>query len=87
MHRRQTLHGGAEQREVADLHRAQVQHHTIEVEEDALAELDVRTVMAEERRLLPHCLSAGTKQLGENATPLLLLRFARGIDVEAPRAL
>jgi hypothetical protein len=41
MRRRQDLHRRAEQREVADAHRTDIEHHAAEVEEDALPELDV----------------------------------------------
>jgi hypothetical protein len=36
----------AKERKVADAHRADVQHHAVEVEEDPLAQVDVRAVVA-----------------------------------------
>src|SRR5690606_27654202 len=56
MHGRVDLHGRTEHRVLADAHRAYVEHDAVEVEEDPLAQLDVRAVVAVERRLHPHCL-------------------------------
>ena len=52
------LDGRTEQREVADAHRAHVEDDAVEVEEDALAEQDVRAVVAEEGRLHPDFTAA-----------------------------
>src|SRR6185312_3309586 len=53
MGRRVELHRGAEHREVADRHGADVEDHAVEVEEDAVAEVDVGSIIAEEGRLNP----------------------------------
>ena len=65
------LHRRAEEREVADRDRADVEHDAVEVEEDALAELDVRAVVAEERRLHPDAVAAAAEELLQDAPPLI----------------
>ena len=80
VHRRVDLHCRAEEREAADTHRAHVQDDAVEVEEDALPELDVRAVVAEERRLHPHGVAAAAEQLAQDSPPLLLLCLARGVQ-------
>jgi hypothetical protein len=52
---------------------AHIQNHAIEIEEHALAQLDVDAVVAEERRLHPDGVSTCAKQLIENATPFFQL--------------
>src|SRR5690606_28674720 len=71
MQRGVDLHGGAEQREAADPHPADVQDDAIEVEEHPLTELDVRAVIAIERRLHPYGVAAGAEQRFEDAAALL----------------
>src|SRR5690242_3218006 len=51
MQGRVDLRGGTEQRVVADPDAADVQHDAVEVEEDPLAQLDVRAIVAEKRWL------------------------------------
>src|SRR5690606_4724476 len=88
MRRGVDLHGRAEKREAADADMAHVQHDAIEIEEHALAELDVRAVVAIERRLHPHGLAACTEELAQQVAPLLLGGFRRGVQRPAklPRA-
>jgi hypothetical protein len=57
----------AEQGKIADADLAHVQDHAVEVEEHALAELDIRAVVAEERRLHPHRATTLAEQRAENA--------------------
>src|SRR5262245_22607298 len=57
------LHRRAEQREVTDLDQAHVEDHTVEVEEDPLAQQDVRAVVAEEWWLHPDRLPALAEKL------------------------
>ena len=81
MERGVNLHRRPEQGVVADADRADVQHHAVEVEEHPLAELDVRAVIAEERRLHPDGVAALSEQSPQDAPALVLLRLARGIEV------
>src|SRR4051812_36520947 len=89
VHRRIDLHRRPEQRKAADTHAAHVEDDAVEVEEDALAKLDVCAVVAEEGRLHPHRLAAAAEQLAQEAPPFVLLPFARGVQVlaEIARAL
>ena len=64
------LHGRAEQRVVADADLAHVEHDAVEVEEALAAEVDVRAVVAKERRLHPDIVAAGAEQLAQDAPPL-----------------
>src|SRR5262249_50123633 len=66
-----------EQGEVADTHLTHVEHDTVEVEEHALPEQDVRAVVAEERGLHPDALPPAREQLSHDASPLLLLSCTR----------
>src|SRR5690606_37318974 len=52
----------------------------VEVEEDALAELDVRSVIAEEGRLHPDRLTAAPEQLAQDRASHLGLAFPRGVQ-------
>src|SRR5688572_31838282 len=56
--RRQNLHAWAKERVITDAHEADVEDDAVEVEEHALAEIDVRAVVAEERRLHPDRVAA-----------------------------
>src|ERR671914_1481332 len=80
MQRRQDLHRWTEERVVTDTYRAHVEHDAVEVEEDPLPELDVRAVVAVERRLHPDGVAPGAEQLAQDAPSLLLLTFARGVE-------
>lgn len=53
------LDGGGEERVVADLDLAHVQHDAVEIEEHSLAEQDIGAAIADERRLHPGRVSAG----------------------------
>lgn len=83
MRRRVDLHGRAEERAVADRNLADVEHDAVEIEEHTLAEMDVRTVVAEEWRLHPDAVATAAEELFKDATSLVLLRFARRIEVLA----
>ena len=74
------LHGGSEQGEAADAHRAHIQHHAVEVEEDAFAQLDVGPVVAVERRLHPDGVASGAEEVLENPASLLYIFFSRSIQ-------
>ena len=80
MHRRIDLHRGTEEREAADSNRTDVEHDAIEIEEHAFTELDVRTVVAEERRLHPHGVAAAGEQPSQQFPALLALPFARRVQ-------
>jgi hypothetical protein len=80
MRRRVNLHCGAEQREIPNPHRTHVQHDAVEVEEHAFPQLDVRAVVTEERRLHPHRLAASAEKASQDASPLLLLGLAGGVQ-------
>ena len=53
----------AEHREITDLHQAHVEDDTVEVEEDPFTQQDVRSVVAEERRLHPDGIPALAEKL------------------------
>ena len=55
-------------------------HHAVEVEEHALAELDVRAVVAVERWLHPDGVAAPTEQRLQNPPALGLRGFRRGVQ-------
>src|SRR5215475_6895102 len=80
MHRSVNLYRRTKEGEAADEDRTNVEYDTIEVEEHPLAQLDVRTVIAEERRLHPYGVSARTEQFAKDLPPFLLLRISRGIE-------
>ncbi len=75
------LHRRAEQREVAYRHLAHIQHHAVEIEEHALAEIDIRAVIAEKRRLHPHALPALAEEFHQDTSSLLLVGFAGGVEI------
>ena len=77
------LHRGAEEREVADGDAADVEHDAVEVEVDALAEMDVRAVIAVERRLHPDCVAARAEEVREDAAAQVGVAFGGGIEVAA----
>src|SRR5262249_14330409 len=77
------LHRRAEQGEVPDPDPADVEHHAVEVEEDPLAQQDVRAVVAEERRLHPDAVAPRAAQGHQDPPALLLVRLARGIESPA----
>ena len=77
------LHRGAEEREVADGDAADVEHDAVEVEEDALAEMDVRAVIAVERRLHPDRVAARAEEVRQDAAAQLGVAFAGGVEVAA----
>lgn len=54
-----------------DARRAHVEHHAIEVEEHAFAQVDVLAVVAVERRLHPHAVAAGAEQFSQNSASLV----------------
>ncbi len=88
MRRRVNLDRRTKQRVVADADGTHVEDDAVEVEEDALAEKDVRAVVAEERRLHPDILAAGTEQRDQDPPPLILVAFARvrsGPDTDLER--
>src|SRR3712207_8745990 len=60
------LHRWTEEGVVPDPHAADVEHDAVEVEEHPLAELDVRAVVAEERRLHPHRMNRKRTRLNSN---------------------
>jgi hypothetical protein len=80
MHGRVDLDGGAEEREVADPHRAHVQHHAVEVEEDSLPQIDVGAVIAEEGRLQRDRVATRAEQLAEDAPTLAVLRLPSAVQ-------
>jgi hypothetical protein len=80
MQRRVDLHRWSEQREIANPDRTHVQHDAVEIEEDPLAELDVRTVITIERRLHPDGVATCREQVGEQAASLRVVRFPGGIE-------
>jgi hypothetical protein len=55
------LYRWAQEREVTNLNATYIQDHTVEVEENALAEFDVTTVVTEEGRLHPNGLATPTE--------------------------
>jgi hypothetical protein len=63
-----------------DAHPAHIEHHAVEVEKHALAELDVRAVVAVERRLHPDGVAALTEQRLQNPPALGLRGFRRGVQ-------
>src|SRR5262245_14740105 len=77
------LHGGAEERVIADGDEADVEHDAVEVEEALFAEADVRAVVAEEGRLHPYIVAAGTEERSEDFAAAGLVGFARGVEVLA----
>ena len=80
VHGREDLHARPEERVVADPHVADVEHDAVEVEEHPLAELDVRPVVAEERRLHPDRVAASAEQLAQDGPARVGLAFARGVQ-------
>src|SRR5262245_53016201 len=80
MHRRIELDGWAKQCEASDQDATDVEHDAVEVEEHALAKLDVRSVVAEEGRLHPDGVAAGGKELAQDASALALLCFGRCVQ-------
>lgn len=81
------LHRRAEQDVVPDVGLADVQYDAVEVEEALRPQMDVRAVIAVERRLHPHVLAAAAEEIPQEAPPLLLLTFAGRIEIltQAPR--
>jgi hypothetical protein len=57
-----------------------LQHDTVEVEEHALAELDVGAVVAKERRLHPDGVPAAAEQLTQDLSPGVLVAFACRVE-------
>src|SRR6185312_6331995 len=80
MQRRVDLYRRTKERVASDANRTDVQHDAIEVEENALAELDVAAVVAKERRLHPYGVAARAEQVAQDASARFLFRFARGIQ-------
>ena len=80
VHRGVDLHGRSNEGVVTDADVAHVQDDAVEVEEDTFAQVDVRAVIAEERRLHPHRVPTGAEQVAEQAPALLLRRLACGIE-------
>lgn len=70
---RQNLHAGPEERVVADSHFAYIEHDAVEIEEYPCAKVDVRAVVAVERRLHPYGIATCAKQLLEDVPPFSLL--------------
>src|SRR3569623_1197428 len=77
------LHGRAEEREVADLHLANIEHDAVEFEEDALSEQEVRSVVTEKRRLHPNRIASAAEKLLQDRSPPLLIALARRIQILA----
>ena len=77
------LNRRTEEGEVTDGDLGDVQHDAVEIEENALAEDDVGSVVAIERRLHPGCLAACPEQGAENMTACRLLALARYIELLA----
>ena len=68
--RRVDLHGRSEEHVAPDLYSHHVEHNTVEIEKDFVAEDDVRAVVAEERRFNPRVRNV-SEQVGDNAPTLL----------------
>src|SRR3712207_6858131 len=77
------LHRWTEEGVVPDPHAADVEHDAVEVEEHPLAELDVRSVVAEERRLHPHRVAAAAEQRAQDGAARLGVAPARGVQALA----
>src|SRR5690606_10652369 len=81
------LHGRSDQGVASDDDGADVKDDAVEVEEHPLAQSDVQSVVAEERRLDPRRIAARAEQLGEDPTPQFRLILPRRIQLpaQAPR--
>src|SRR5689334_17503504 len=90
MKRRIDLHGRPEEREVADGHLADIEYDTVEVEEHALAEMNVLTIVTIEGRLHPHRLASASKQVAKDRSSLAGFSFAGRVQglaqIARPRA-
>src|SRR5690606_21620145 len=71
------LHRRAEEAVAADAHPAYVQEDAAEVEIDALAELDVRSVVAVEGRLQPNAVAASAEEFFGNPSSFRLVGSTR----------
>ncbi len=80
MRRGVNLHRRTEEREVADADAAHVKDNAVEIEEHALAEEDVRPVIAEERRLHPDGVATVTEQFHQDAATLFGVFFVGGVQ-------
>src|SRR5690625_6727075 len=91
MRRRIDLHRRREYRVVSDGNPRDVEHHAVEVEEDMLADFDVRPVITVERWLNPGRLSSLPEEACQNASALVLLsilqriQFAKKTSCASPR--
>jgi hypothetical protein len=79
VHGRKDLNGGPELGKLSDAHPADVQHDAVEVEEDTFTEFDVPSVIAVEGRLQPDGVPTFAKDLLQESTPDIALRFARRV--------
>src|SRR5215813_7817359 len=75
MHGGVDLDGRTKQGKVADTHLTHVENNTIEVEEDAFAQLNIRSIITIKWRLHPNSRAAFPEQRGQYLTPFGLLRF------------
>src|SRR5215203_1833985 len=73
MKRRQDLDAGPEKRVTANPDAAHIEHDAVEIEVDALAQLDVRAVVAKKRGLHPDRVATGAEQCFNYATPVGLI--------------
>jgi hypothetical protein len=89
VHSRIDLNCGTKKGEAADPHLAYVEHDTIEIQEHALTEQDVLTVVAEEGRLHPNRIAASAEQLAQNVSASLSVNLSRSVQLlaEIPRAI
>src|SRR5215211_6919310 len=74
------LDGRPEEGEVTDGHGTDVEHHTVEVEEDALAKANVFAIVTVERRLHPDGVAAGAKQVAQNRAAVVGLILMRRVQ-------
>lgn len=75
------LHRRSKESEIPDRDGADVEHDAIEVEEDALAEVNVLAVVAVEGRLHPDGVAAGAKKPAEDGAALVAIALASGIQM------
>src|SRR5262245_17129204 len=83
MQRRKNLHAGTEERMVSDSHFAYIEHDAIEVKEYARAQMDIATIVAEERRLHPYGVATGSEKISEDASSLCSLRLTCAVERKA----
>src|SRR5579883_333148 len=74
------LHGRANQCASANAHFADVQHHTIEVEVDAFAEMNLGAVVAIEWRLKPDRIATGAEKCDKEQSAGCFVRLVCGVQ-------